>query len=267
MARSVTQDLEPAPVGGGRRLRRGPGPERLPAWGARARRPGRQSPALRCPGSPRPVLPLRGSPRGVEAGAPPATHPAHEGLETFWPSLAAQGPVQALSLERASRQSPWRGARRAQGRALIAQPWPWRNRGRCTNDALQSTRARHEVTCPAGVTGRRQGAGRRAPCPAETCGRCLWQAACTPATRGRPLRSQPQEARWREWRATRRPVEGRQALRQRTVGQPPVARLDQLQGQRARCKGTRHNTLALRRTAAVTHLQPLHGGQALERVA
>jgi hypothetical protein len=46
-----------------------------------------------------------------------------------------------------------------------------------------------------------------------------------------------------------------------------LARIDQIQGKRARYKGTRKNTLDLRRTAAVHNLQHIHRAQALEQVA
>ena len=62
-------------------------------------------------------------------------------------------------------------------------------------------------------------------------------------------------------------AEGRTALRQRTDVEHPFARIDQMQGKRARYKGTRKNTLDLRRTAAVHNLQHIHRVQALERVA
>jgi hypothetical protein len=60
---------------------------------------------------------------------------------------------------------------------------------------------------------------------------------------------------------------GRQALRQRTAVAQTCARLDQRQGQRVRYQGARKTPRALRRPAAVHTLQPLHRGQALERVA
>jgi hypothetical protein len=77
----------------------------------------------------------------------------------------------------------------------------------------------------------------------------------------------PQEAVWLELRAVRRTAEGRKALRQRTEVEHPLARIDQMQGKRARYKGTRKNTLDLRRTAAVNNLQYIHRVQALAQAA
>jgi hypothetical protein len=77
----------------------------------------------------------------------------------------------------------------------------------------------------------------------------------------------PQEVLLLELRAARRMAEGRKALRQRTEVEHPFARIDQLQGKRARYKGTRKNTLDLRRTAAVHNLQRIQRVQALEPAA
>jgi hypothetical protein len=46
-----------------------------------------------------------------------------------------------------------------------------------------------------------------------------------------------------------------------------LARIDQMQGKRARYKGTRKNTLDLRRIAAVHNLQQIQWAQAVERAA
>jgi hypothetical protein len=267
MAQILTQDLEPDPVGGGRRLRRGTVRDRLPSLGDREMRHGRKSKAQPFTGYKRHVLNLLGSTLVVDAVAQPTHQPEHEALETLWPSLAAHGQVQSLSIDRAYLSSPLIGTLKDQGIAIIAKPWPLRNRGRFTKEALQLTLDRHEVTCPAGVTVSLKGSGRRAQFPAETCGRCTLQAACTTSTRGRTLSSHPQEALWIALREARQTEEGRQALRQRTGVEHTLARIDQIQGKRARYKGTRKNTLDRRRIAAVNNLQRIHWEQTVERAA
>jgi transposase len=159
------------------------------------------------------------------------------------------------------------GSLTAQGIAIIAKPWPLRNRGRFPKEQLQLKLADHEVRCPAGVTGRLARAGRRAQFPARTCARCALQAHWTTSARGRTLSIHPQEALWIALREARRTADGRQALRQRTGGEHTLARIDQLQGKRARYKGTRKNTLDSRRIAVVNNLQQLQWAQALEHAA
>jgi transposase len=159
------------------------------------------------------------------------------------------------------------GSLTAQGIAIVAKPWPLHNRGRFTKEQLQLQLDNHAVTCPAGVTVRLTGTERRAHFPAETCGRCALQSACTTSARGRTLSLHPQEDLLIALRAARRTVESRQALRYRTAVEHTLARIDQIQGKRARYKGTRKNTLDLRRTAAVSNLQHIQRAQGSEQAA
>jgi hypothetical protein len=87
---------------------------------------------------------------------------------------------------------------------------------------------------------------------------CALRPACTTATRaGRSLAPHPQEAFLQGLRATQHQPAGRAALRERTTVEHSLARIDQIQGATARYKGTRKNTLDLRRTAVVANLQRL----------
>jgi Transposase DDE domain/Transposase domain (DUF772) len=267
LARIMTQDLEPDPSGGAKRLRRGTVRDRLTSLGDRDMRHGRKSKAHPFTGYKRHVLTLLDSNLVVDAVAQPANQPEYEALATLWPSLAAHGQVQSLSIDRAYLSSPLIGVLKSQGIAIIAKPWPLRNQGRFTKEAFEFRLDRHEVTCPAGMTVSLRESGRRAQFPVATCGRCVLQANCTTSARGRTLSVHPQEALLIELRATRRTAQGRQALRQRTGVEHTLARIDQLQGKRARYKGTRKNTFDLRRMAAVNNLQHIHRVQALERAA
>jgi hypothetical protein len=216
LSRIMAQDLEPDPSGGGKRLRRGTARDRLPSLGDRDMRHGRKSKAQPFTGYKRHVLHLLDAKLVVDAVCQPANQPEQEALATLWPSLAAHGQVRSLSIDRAYLSSPLIGALQAQGVATIAKPWPLHNRGRFTKEQFQITLDAHEVTCPAGVTMQLRATGRQVQCPAETCGRCVLQAGCTTAARGRTLSLHAQDRRLLELRAARHTAEGRQALRQRT---------------------------------------------------
>ena len=267
MSRIMTQDLEPDPAGGGKRLRSGTARDRLPSLGDRDMRHGRKSKAHAFTGYKRHVLNLLDSRLVVDAVCQPANQPEHEALETLWPSLATHGQVLSLSIDRAYLSSPLIGWLKAQGVEIIAKPWPLRNQGRFTKEQFQIHLNRHEVRCPAGVTVHLRGAERRAQFPASTCGTCALQADCTTSARGRTLSIHPHEALLIELRQARQTAEGRKALRQRTAVEHTLARIDQIQGKRARYKGTRKNILDLRRTAAVNNLQLLHRALVLEQAA
>jgi len=93
--------------------------------------------------------------------------------------------------------------------------------------------------------------------PAAVCQACALRAACTTATSGRSITIHPQEALLQSLRAAQQQPDGRARLRQRTTVEHSLARVQQLQGPKARYKGIRKNTLDVRRVAVVTNLQRL----------
>ena len=74
---------------------------------------------------------------------------------------------------------------------------------------------------------------------------------------GRSLAIHEQEDLLLELRHAKKTPEGRAALRQRVAIEHSLARIQRVQGPRARYKGARKNTLDLRRCAAVANLQTL----------
>jgi hypothetical protein len=93
--------------------------------------------------------------------------------------------------------------------------------------------------------------------PGTTCDACVQRPVCitTAAGHGRSIALHPQEALLQALRADMRTPAGRAVLRQRTHVEHRLARLGQIQGQKARHTGTRKNTLDVRRSAAVANLQ------------
>jgi hypothetical protein len=169
---------------------------------------------------------------------------------------------------RLSLRSPLIGTLTAPGIALIATSWPWRNRGRWTQEALQSTIERPAVTGPAGVTGSLH-AGLGTPSPVSRRDLRARDVAGGLSHVDTRVHAQEPSAGSAVERVAGAPAdgEGRNALRHRPAVAHPCARMDQLQGQRARYPGPRKTPLELRRTAAVHNPQPRHGVQGLERVA
>jgi transposase len=93
--------------------------------------------------------------------------------------------------------------------------------------------------------------------PAVVCPPCSQRAACTTARGGRSIGIHPQEALLQTLRAHQQQPEGRARLRERTTVEHSLARVDQIQGPKARYKGVRKNTFDLRRTAVIANLQRL----------
>ena len=94
---------------------------------------------------------------------------------------------------------------------------------------------------------------------ASACGPCELRSRCTVAElgRGRSLAIHEHEDMLIELRELKKTPEGRAALRERTAIEHRLARIQAVQGPRARYKGARKNTLDLRRCAAVSNLQVL----------
>ena len=112
------------------------------------------------------------------------------------------------------------------------------------------------ITCPAAQTITIPAGAATVHFPATTCQPCPRRSACTTATRsGRSIALHPQEAFLLTLRAAQQDPAGRARLRTRTTIEHSLARVQQLQGPKARYKGLRKNTLDLRRVAAITNLQ------------
>jgi transposase len=143
------------------------------------------------------------------------------------------------------------------GVAIHAKPWTAHNGGRFPKSAFQIRLADRVVECPAHQITPLGPGQTSVHFPAATCAACALRAACTTAATGRTITIHPQEALLQRLRTTAATATGRTTLRRRTAVEHSLARLDQLQGRRARYKGTRKNTLDLRRCAAVINLQRL----------
>lgn len=94
-------------------------------------------------------------------------------------------------------------------------------------------------------------------CPAVVCHPCSQRAACTTARGGRSIGIHAQEALLPTLGAHQQHPDCRARLRERITVEHSLARVDQIQGPKARYKGVRKNTLDLRRTAVIAKLQRL----------
>jgi transposase len=115
--------------------------------------------------------------------------------------------------------------------------------------------AEARVTCPAQQTAPIVAGAPTVHFAATVCQPCAQRAACTTARGGRSIAIHPQEALLQSLRAHQQQPEGRTRLRQRTTIEHSLARVDQLQGPKARYKGIRKNTLDVRRVAVIANLQ------------
>jgi len=193
----------------------------------------------------------------VDAVVRPANHPEHEVVALLTTAVEAHGPLAELFIDRGYLGSPTIGTLHSQGVAIRAKAWTSLNGGRFPKQAFRIQLADGRVICPAEQTAPIPVGATTAHFPAAVCQACALRAACTTATGGRSITIHPQEALLQTLRAAQQQPDGRARLRQRTTVEHSLARVQQLQGHKARYKGIRKNTLDVRRVAVVTNLQRL----------
>jgi len=173
------------------------------------------------------------------------------------PDLVQHGPLAEIQMDRGYLGSARVGALAAQGVAIRAKAWTSTNRGRFPKQAFTIDLTAAHVVCPAQQVVAIPLGATTVHFPAGVCHPCPQRAACTTARGGRSIGIHAQEALLQTLRAHQQHPDGRARLRERTTVEHSLARVDQIQGQKARYKGVRKNTLDLRRTAVIANLQRL----------
>jgi len=255
LRRVLAQDLEPDPTTGQPRIRRGVAAERMPSLGDPEMRHGRKTRTRLFTGYKRHVIKLVDVDVIVGAIVRPANEPEHHALALLAPALAPHGPLAELLIDRGYLGSPAIGDLHARGVAIRAKAWTSTNRGRFPKSAFAIQLAEGRVTCPAQQTAPIVRGAATVHFAAVDCQPCPLRVACTPARGGRSIAIHPHEALLQSLRAHQQQPEGRTHLRLRTTIEHSLARVDRIQGPKARYKGVRKNTLDVRRVAVVANLQ------------
>src|SRR6266540_1443244 len=152
LRRVLTQDLEPDPTTGQRRIRRGVAAGRMPSLGDPEMRHGRKTRTRLFTGYKRHVIKLVDADVIVGAIVRPANEPEHEALALLTPDLAPYGPLVELLIDRGYLGSPDIGDLHARGVAIRAKAWTSTNRARFPKSAFVIQLAEARVTCPAQQT-------------------------------------------------------------------------------------------------------------------
>jgi len=252
LERVVGQDLEPDPNGGGKRIVRGTARDRMPSLGDREMRHGRKSKSKTFNGYKRHIAKAMGSDIILGAVVLPANVPEHQATEALRRDAERHGELAELAIDRGYLGSPVITDLLNRGAKIRCKPWPSRNAGRFTKEDFAIDPEARSVLCPAGKTAY-AGAGNVAHF-GQACATCRLRQRCTTAEVGRSVTLHPQEGLLIELRQARRTPEGRAVLRQRTTVEHGLARIGAIQGNRARYKGVRKNTLDVRRAAALSNL-------------
>jgi len=249
LRRVVGQDLEPDPEGGGMRIRDGVAKERIVSISDPEMRHGRKSRSTRFDGYKRHVVAANGFILG--AAVQPANRQDHEALGKLVGLARRHGTVDALDIDRGYLPSHAIPKLRSEGVVIRSRAWRGGAPGLFRKEDFHIDLDAGVVTCPAqqqaSITSDRAGF------PEEACRRCQLKPYCTTAA-SRSIQLHPQEALLIELRRQQASSNGRAELRQRVVIEHRLARLDAIQGPKARYKGARKNELDVNRAAAVANL-------------
>jgi len=259
LERVLDQDTEPDPDRPGRsHVRKGVAKDRVCSIGDPDIRHGRKSRSKAFNGYKRYVATHTDVPLILAAEARPANVPEYESVPTLLESVRRYGDLQELAIDRGFLNHPDVAKLAAAGVLVLCRPWPIQNKyGHFSKLDFETNLRSRVVTCPAGETATYAKKKLEAIFDAETCGECSLREKCTTSKNGRTIQVHPQESLHRKLRRRASSAKGRRKLRERVRVEHRLARVGRSQKQRARYKGTRKNTLDLRRHAAVANLLEL----------
>lgn len=256
----MTQDLEPDPDGGGRRLRDGVAKDRRISIEDAEMRHGRKSSATRFDGYKRHLAQDIDEQLVLAAMVLPANPPDTAGVEPLLIAVELQDrhPT-SLHIDRGYLGADLIPVYEAAGAQIVCKPWPAGNAtGHFGKRDFQIDMTAGQATCPAGqvipIT-----AGTTAAFPDAICTACALRAQCTDRTTGgRTVTIHPQEALLQRLQRLPTTTEGRAVLRERVTVEHGLAHVSQRQGNHARFNGSRKNTYHLRLVCAIQNLERAH---------
>lgn len=255
--RIIEQDTEPDPTTtSGRKLLKGTAKDRMPSLGDKEMRHGRKSKSKKFTGYKRHFGIIEDCNLVAGAIALPANIPEHEATEPLLSAFSLHGNVVTLDIDRGYLGSQEIPKLHKEGVLIRCKAWPFRNRGLFSKKDFQINLEEKTTTCPSGhtVSILERKTNRCAQFSPKLCEACPLKEKCTKSQIGRRVQIHPQEEFLQELRKRQRSPEGRRNLRERVSVEHSLARLQQRQGSRARYKGTRKNTMDLRRYAVLNNL-------------
>lgn len=247
----VSQDIEPDPTDGGRRIKQEVAKDRIISISDPEMRHGRKSKTKLFNGYKRHIaianqliLATKMVPANVQEQV--AAAPLLE-------RVGQHGQIDVVDIDRGYLASDAIAKLHAAGVIINSKPWVPRNNGLFTKLDFAIDVRRGTITCPNGKTARAVDSGK-AMFAVEDCRRCKLKSSCTTAE-ARSVTLHPQEDLLIQLRRRKRTRAGRAELRKRVVVEHKLARVTWVQGDTARYVGARKNELDLNRTAAVINLQ------------
>jgi hypothetical protein len=253
LRRTVDQDTEPDPEGGGSRIKQGVAHDRLISLGDVEMRHGRKSKTKRFDGYKRHIAVANGF--ILATAVEPANVPEHHPSARLLQAASTHGAIEILDIDRGYLASPAVAALHESGATIHSRAWQVNIGGLFTKEEFAIDLRKRTVECPAGARAHIMPSLIAQFSPAD-CRDCFLKPICTTVER-RSINVHPQERLLIQLRRRRRTRAGRRELRRRVAVEHSLARVGSIQGLRARYRGARKNELDLNRAAAVANLHYL----------
>jgi hypothetical protein len=253
LRRVVEQDLEPDPEGGGMRIRDGVAADRIVSLSDREMRHGRKSKSNRFDGYKRHVVTANGF--ILATHVLPANRQEHIATEPLLTALRRHGSLHTLDIDRGYLPAPEIESLHAAGVAIRSKAWRGSDTGHFRKEDFHIDLATRTITCPAQQQTRIFDS-ERVNFPESACTRCEIKPWCT-GSRRRSIKIHRLEPLLIELRSRQATAEGRAEGRRRVVVEHRLARIDAIQGPKARYRGARKNELDVNRAAAIANLELL----------
>ena len=264
LERVLHQDTEPDPDRPTRvRIRKGVATERVCSVGDPDMRHGRKSRSQAFSGYKRYIAMSVEAPLILAAETRPANVVERDAVPSLVDQIAPFGELEEVFIDRGFLAHPEIAQLDRDGVKIRCRPWREPTKpGHFGKSAFAIDFRRRLVTCPAGSSAQYSADSPTARFDQETCARCPQRPKCTDSKEGRTVTLHPHERLHRKLANRRATKRGRLELRGRVVVEHRLARIGNLQTDRARYKGTRKNTLDLRRHAVVANLLELQAALA-----
>lgn len=261
LAQIREQNLEPAPVGGGRvQIRQGVAPDRRVSIEDPEMRHGRKSKTKLFHGYKRHIGVDLDTSLVLACAVTPANRPEEEAA----PALKAdidrhERALAALYCDRGYIASPVIDEVLDGGGEVICKPWVPRNGDQFSKADFKLNLRDRTITCPAGEV-EPLDLGADVEFNPDACDRCVLRDQCTTAApgTGRTVTIADNEFLQQRLRKLTKTRAGRARVRKRVGVEHSLAHLGRRQGRRARYRGVRKNLFDVRRTAAVQNLETVH---------
>lgn len=247
----IEQDIEPDPDGGGHRIRDGVAQDRVISVGDPEMRHGRKSRSKTIRGFKRHAIIANRIFLGT--AVEPANRREHVPTGRLLDDARRHGVIKDAYFDRGYLPAPEVAALLTEGAQIHSRSWHSSNRGYFVKEDFHIDLDAGSVVCPAGATAPITPSGA-AYFTTKDCARCRMKRSCTPAAR-RSVRIHPQEEMLIGLRESLSTRTGRENYRSRVEVEHRLARVEAIQGPKARYKGARKNEMDLNRTAAVANLQ------------